>query len=96
MAKAKAAQITRAELLKQIKSILALNSVTEVKEEDITESANLVEDIGFDVLDHMELAMELEEKYGIEISDEDMDEDAVKSVADVLTMLERKLKGKAA
>lgn len=91
MAKAKAAQLTRAELLKELKPILALNSVLEVKEEDITESASLVEDIGFDALDHVELAMELEEKYGIEILDEDMDEDAVKSVADVLTMLERKL-----
>ena len=92
MAKAKAAQTTRAELLKELKPILALNSVTEVKEEDITESASLVEDLGFDALDHVELAMELEEKYGIEISDEDMDEEAVKTVADVLTMLERKLR----
>jgi acyl carrier protein len=93
MAAPKLKATSRAKLLKELTPILALNSRV-AKEEDITESASLVDDLGFDALDHIELAMELEEEFKLgdgAITDEDMDEEAVKTVADVLAMLERKL-----
>lgn len=42
-----------------------------VEEEEVTPEANFVEDLGADSLDTVELVMALEEKFGIEIPDED-------------------------
>ena len=60
-----------------------------VSPEDITPNADLVEDLGFDSLDFVELAMALEEEFQImEITDEEME--PVKTVADVVELMERK------
>lgn len=42
-----------------------------VEEEKITREANFVDDLGADSLDTVELIMQLEEEFGIEIPDED-------------------------
>jgi acyl carrier protein len=42
-----------------------------VKEEDVSESASFVEDLGADSLDTVELVMALEEEFETEIPDED-------------------------
>jgi len=42
-----------------------------VKEEDVTPNASLVEDLGADSLDTVELVMGLEEEFETEIPDED-------------------------
>ena len=42
-----------------------------VKEEDVKPSAAFVEDLGADSLDTVELVMALEEKFDLEIADED-------------------------
>ncbi|MDO8954924.1 MAG: acyl carrier protein [Gammaproteobacteria bacterium] len=42
-----------------------------VKEEDVTPNASLVEDLGADSLDTVELVMALEEEFETEIPDED-------------------------
>lgn len=42
-----------------------------VKEEEVTNSASFVEDLGADSLDTVELVMALEDEFGIEIPDED-------------------------
>lgn len=39
---------------------------------DVTESSKLVEDLGADSLDQVELVMQFEETFGIEIPDEDL------------------------
>ena len=41
-----------------------------VKEEDVTNSASFVDDLGADSLDTVELVMAFEEEFGIEIPDE--------------------------
>ena len=42
-----------------------------VKQEEVTDQAKFVEDLGADSLDTVELVMALEEEFGIEIPDED-------------------------
>ena len=42
-----------------------------VKEEEVTNSASFVDDLGADSLDTVELVMAFEEEFGIEIPDED-------------------------
>ena len=42
-----------------------------VEEDKITREANFVDDLGADSLDTVELIMQLEEEFGIEIPDED-------------------------
>ena len=42
-----------------------------VKEDEVTNSASFVEDLGADSLDTVELVMALEEEFEIEIPDED-------------------------
>ena len=42
-----------------------------VKEEQVTNEASFVEDLGADSLDTVELVMALEDEFGIEIPDED-------------------------
>ena len=42
-----------------------------VKEEDVSESASFVEDLGADSLDTVELVMALEEEFETEIPDEE-------------------------
>ena len=42
-----------------------------VKEEEVTNQASFVDDLGADSLDTVELVMALEEEFDIEISDED-------------------------
>lgn len=42
-----------------------------VEEEKISSEASFVDDLGADSLDTVELIMQLEEEFGIEISDED-------------------------
>jgi len=55
---------TKEELLKFIADNVGIN--VDIKEED-----ELMKDIGFDELDHVELVMALEEEFNIEIPDED-------------------------
>ena len=45
-----------------------------VKEEDVSESASFVEDLGADSLDTVELVMALEEEFETEIPDEEAEE----------------------
>ncbi|MCZ6872320.1 MAG: acyl carrier protein [bacterium] len=56
-----------------------------VDENEVTESASFIDDLGADSLDTVELVMAFEEEFEIEISDEDAEEittvvDAVKYI----------------
>ena len=42
-----------------------------VKDDEVTNSASFVDDLGADSLDTVELVMALEDEFGIEIPDED-------------------------
>ena len=60
---------TREEVFERVKDVLS--EQLGVDEGDITEEASFQEDLDADSLDLVELIMELEDQFGIKISDED-------------------------
>jgi acyl carrier protein len=60
---------TREELFERVKEVLT--EQLGVDENDVTEEASFQEDLDADSLDLVELIMELEDQFGIKISDED-------------------------
>ena len=71
------------DMLEVIKEILAKQ--LKVDADTIDESTNIVEDLGADSLDTVELVMTFEEKFGVEVPDEDAEK--LKSVADVVAYI---------
>ena len=57
-----------------------------VKEDEVKSEASFVEDLGADSLDTVELVMALEEKFDIEIPDEDAEK--ILTVADAINYIE--------
>ena len=60
---------TREEVFERVKEVLT--EQLGVDENEITEDASFQEDLDADSLDLVELIMELEDQFGIKISDED-------------------------
>ena len=60
-----------------------------VSESEITEKANFVSDLGADSLDVVELVMEIEKKFDIQIPDHDAE--TFKTVADAVNYIAGKL-----
>ena len=56
-----------------------------VDPEKVTTDAKFIEDLGADSLDTVELVMTFEEKFGVEVPDEDAEK--LKSVADVVAYI---------
>jgi acyl carrier protein len=60
---------TREEVYERVKEVLS--EQLGVEEADINDEATYQEDLEADSLDHVELIMELEDQFGIKISDDD-------------------------
>lgn len=71
-------------MLEEIKGIVAEN--LNVEESAITDATSFKEDLGADSLDLFELVMALEEKYGVEIPTEDLEQ--IATVGDVKNYIE--------
>jgi len=77
----------------QVKEII-MNKLG-VEMEQITQDASFIEDLGADSLDTVELMMELEDKFGIEIPDADAEK--IRTVKDAIAYLEKHIpEGKGA
>jgi acyl carrier protein len=61
-----------------------------VNEEEVTNEASFVEDLGADSLDIVELVMALEEEFGIEIPDEEAEK--IRTVGESIAFIEAKSK----
>lgn len=61
-----------------------------VNEEEVTNEASFVEDLGADSLDIVELVMALEEEFGIEIPDEEAEK--IRTVGEAIAFIEAKSK----
>lgn len=60
-----------------------------VEENEVIESASLIDDLGADSLDMVELTMAFEDAFDIEINGDEMQ--ACKTVRDAVSLVERKL-----
>lgn len=58
-----------------------------VDEDQVTESASFMDDLGADSLDTVELVMALEEEFDIEISDEDAEK--IQTVKDAIDYINK-------
>ena len=70
--------------LERVKEVIMEN--LGVDEDELTEETNLVEDLGIDSLDMVELAMELEDEFDMSIEDEEMEKLA--TVKDIVEYIE--------
>ncbi|RIH84894.1 acyl carrier protein [Calidithermus roseus] len=59
-----------------------------VEAEKITPEARFIEDLGADSLDTVELIMGLEDKFGLEISDEEAEK--IRTVQDAISFIQSK------
>lgn len=75
-------------LAEEVKAIIA--EQLGVKVEEVTDKASFVDDLGADSLDTVELVMALEEKFGVEIPDEDAEK--MTTVGEAIKYLEEKTK----
>jgi acyl carrier protein len=57
------------ELMKKMKTIVA--DKLSISEDQVTEEASFIEDLGADSLDTVELVMALEDEFGMDIPDEE-------------------------
>jgi len=80
--------MTREEIFEQVKEVIA--DRLGVDPDEIKWESRLVEDLGADSLDNAELVMNLEEKFGIEIPDEDQAK--IQTIEDIVNYIEEKLK----
>lgn len=58
----------------------------ELEEDAVTLESNLLEDLGADSLDLVDLVMSLEDEFGLEVPDEEFDN--IKTVSDVVKFIE--------
>lgn len=73
------------ELSDRIKTVISEQLMVDL--EEVTDEASFVEDLGADSLDTVELIMEFEDEFGIEISDEDAEK--ISSVGEAIAHLEK-------
>lgn len=71
---------------KRVKQIIL--EKLEVKEEEIISEAKLVDDLGADSLDIVEMIMAFEEEFNIEIPDDDLE--GIVTVGDVVNHIQQK------
>lgn len=73
----------QAEILEQVKSITA--EYLGADKENIIKESSFIDDLGADSLEAIELTLAIEDKFGIEISDDD--QERLRTVGDVVDFI---------
>ena len=73
-------------MLEELKEILV--EQLGVEPEKVTEESNFIDDLGADSLDVFQIVMGIEEKFGVELSDEDAA--GIKTVGEAIALIEAK------
>ena len=76
----------KSEIEKQVKQVIVDQLGVDAGE--VTETASFVDDLGADSLDTVELVMAFEEKFGLEIPDEDAEK--IRTVRDAVDYISAK------
>ena len=76
------------DVFEKVKKILC--DQLDLEEEQVTEEAEVIEDLGADSLDIVDLVMTLEEEFDTEIPDEDIEN--LKTVGDIVKYIEEQTK----
>lgn len=79
------------DIAKRARTVIAEQLMVDVDE--VTDEASFVDDLGADSLDTVELIMEFEDEFGIEISDEDAEK--ISTVGEAVSYLEKLVQGKS-
>ncbi|MCX6096056.1 MAG: acyl carrier protein [Candidatus Bipolaricaulota bacterium] len=80
------------EIADKVRAIIADQLM--VDPEEVLDESSFVEDLGADSLDTVELIMEFEDEFGVEISDEDAEK--ISTVGEAVAYLEKLLEEKGA
>jgi len=84
-------EATKDEIRAKIKKIVVEN--LGVSEDQVTDDAQFIQDLGADSLDQVELVMQLEEEFGADIRDEDADK--LNTVGDAINYIAARTSGDA-
>ncbi|PLV56782.1 acyl carrier protein [Thermotoga sp. SG1] len=78
---------SREEILSKVKSIIS--EKLGVDEAQVTEEAKLIDDLGADSLDLVDLVMDFESEFGVKVDDADLEK--ISTVGDIVSYIEKKL-----
>jgi len=76
--------ITEVDMIDKVKELVA--EQLGISKDTIKDDANIIEDLGADSLDVIEMLMTLEEEYGISIPDEKINQ--VKTISQIVKLIE--------
>jgi len=80
--------VDKAELMERIKEIIADKLGVDIDE--VTDDADLIDDLDADSLDLVDLAMAIEDEFGVTIPDEELEK--IRTVRDVFKELYEKIR----
>ena len=78
------------EISERVKAIISEQLM--VEPEEVTDESSFVEDLGADSLDTVELIMEFEDEFGVEISDEDAEK--ISTVGEAIAFMNKLIEHK--
>lgn len=90
----KESKLNRADITKRVKALLV--NILGLDEKEITSGAHIMDDLGADSLDFVELIMSIEREFNITISDDDAESKKFSTVGKVVTYIESHLPGETA
>lgn len=77
---------------RKLKALIVDITTKKVDNNLIDKNTDLINDLGFDSIEIIELIVEIENEFKIEIADDDINMNILTTYSELLSMIERKLK----